>query len=192
MPSIQTRVTNILTKPADEWRVIAVEPATVQGLLRDYAAPLAAIPAVCQFIGFSFVGVFGFRIGLVQGLTGAVLTWVLTLVGAWISAIVIEKLAPTFQSSGTTTQALKMVVYANTPVWVAGVLNIIPGLGVLVIIAAIYAIYLFYLGLPVVMATPADKIIPYMVVSAIVIIIVSIVLGTITAAISGIGAFRAF
>lgn len=192
MPSIQTRVTNILTKPADEWRVIAVEPATVQGLLRDYAAPLAAIPAVCQFIGLSFVGVFGFRIGLVPGLTSAILTWVLTLVGAWIAAIVIEKLAPTFQSSGTTTQALKMVVYANTPVWVAGVLNIIPGLGVLVIIAALYAIYLFYLGLPVVMATPADKIIPYMVVSAIVIIIISIVLGTITAAISGVGAFRAF
>jgi hypothetical protein len=192
MPSIQTRVINILTKPVDEWRVIAVEPASVQGLLRDYAAPLAAIPAVCQFIGFSFVGVFGFRIGVVQGLTGAILSWVFALVGAWIAAIVVEKLAPTFQSSGTTVQALKLVVYANTPVWVAGVLNLIPGLGVLIIIAALYAIYLFYVGLPPVMATPAEKVIPYMVVAAIVIIIISFVLGAIAAAISGVGAYRAF
>ena len=38
--SLQTRVVAMLTKPADEWRPIAAEPATVEGLMRGYAAPL--------------------------------------------------------------------------------------------------------------------------------------------------------
>lgn len=196
--SLQTRVIAILTKPADEWRTIAAERATVEGLLRGYAAPLAAIPAIAQFIGFSLIGVTvpvfrgALRIGIVRSFANAVVGWVLALVGAWIAAVVIEKLAPTFQSRGTTAQALKLVVYSMTPVWVAGVLNLMPVLAVLIIIAALYAVYLFYLGLPPVMNTPSEKVIPYMVVSAIVIIVISICLGAITAALSGIGTYRSF
>ena len=190
--SLQTRVVAILTKPAEEWRTIAAESATVESLMRDYAAPLAAIPAVCQFIGMTLVGVptpiLGtIRIGIVRGLVGAILAWVFALVGAWVAAVVIEKLAPTFLSRGDTAQALKLVVYAMTPVWIAGVLNLVPLLAVLGIIAALYAVYLFYLGLPVIMATPADKVIPYMLVSALVIIVVSVILGSIAGALGGFG-----
>jgi hypothetical protein len=192
MTSLQTRVVNILTKPADEWRVIASEPATVEGLMRNYAAPLAAIPAVGQFLGYTIVGLpvplLGtIRFGILRSFVGACLAFVFALVGAWIAAIVVEKLAPTFQSHGETAQTLKLVVYAMTPVWIAGVLNLVPALAVLGIVAGLYAIYLFYLGLPVLMSTPADKVIPYMVVSALVIIVVSMVLGSIAAAIAGVG-----
>jgi hypothetical protein len=195
--SLQTRAMAILTKPAAEWRTVSAEPATVEGLLREYAAPLAAIPAIAQFIGFSLIGItvpFGgaIRIGIVRSFANAVVGWVFALVGAWIAAVVIEKLAPTFQSRGSTAQALKLVVYSMTPVWIAGVLNLVPVLAVLVIIAALYAVYLFYMGLSPVMSTPSEKVIPYMVVSAIVIIVISICLGTITALISGIGTYRSF
>jgi hypothetical protein len=69
------------------------------------------------------------------------------------------------------------------------VINLLPLLAALGIIAALYAVYLFYLGLPVVMATPADKVIPYMVVSALVIIVVSLILASVAAAIAGVGSF---
>jgi uncharacterized membrane protein (DUF485 family) len=196
--SLQTRVVAILTKPADEWRTIAAEPATVEGLLRGYAAPLAAIPAIAWFIGFSLIGitvpVFGgaIRIGIVRGFANAVVVWILALVGAWIDAVVIEKLAPTFQSRGNTAQALKLVVYSMTPVWIAGVLALVPALSPLSIIAALYAVYIFYLGVAPVMSTPAEKVIPYMVVSALVIFVVQLCLGLITAAVSGVGAYRTF
>ena len=167
--SIQTRAIAILTKPADEWRKIAAESATIEGLMREYAAPLAAIPPIAQFIGI-------IRFGIVTGFVYAVVSWVFALVGAWVAAVVVEKLAPTFQSKGSTEQALKLVVYSMTPIWIAGVLYLVPALAVLIILAALYAIYLFYLGLPAVMSTPSDKVIPYMVVSAVVIIIVSVVL----------------
>ena len=196
--SLRARVIRVLTQPADAWRTIAGEAATVEGLMRSYAGPLAAIPAVAQFIGFSVVGmpvpVVGgaIRIGIVRSFANAVVAWVFALVGAWIAAMVIEKLAPTFQSKGNTAQALKLVVYSMTPVWIAGVLYFVPPLAPLVVIAELYAVYLFYLGLQPVMSTPSDKVIPYMVVSALAIIVVSYVLAAITAAIFGIGTYRTF
>src|SRR5262245_17205767 len=116
---IQTRARNILTQPAEEWRAIAGESSDVASLLRDYAAPLSAIPAICRWLGMSLIGVSmpflgSYRVGLVRGAASAVVTWVLGLVGAWIAAIIIEKLAPTFNSRGNTAQALKLVVYAST------------------------------------------------------------------------------
>jgi hypothetical protein len=137
-------------------------------------------------IGISLPMVGTYRVGFVRGAVSAVVSWVFGLVGVWIAAFVIEKLAPSFESRGSTAQALKLVVYASTPLWIAGVLNLIPALSVLVLIAGLYAIYLFYLGLPTVMQTPAGKVIPYMVVSALVVIVVTVVVGLCTAAISGV------
>ena len=192
---LQSRVTNILTKPAAEWQVIAGEPGDPTSLITEYAAPLAAIPAVCRFVGMSIVGVSlpfvggTYRVGMVRGFTSAIVSWVMTLVGVYVAAVIVEKLAPTFQSSGSTIQALKLVVYAYTPVWIAGVLNLIPALSVLVIVAALYAIYLFYLGLPPLMKTPPDKVGPYMAVAALVTIVVAFVLGLVTAAVAGVGSY---
>jgi len=187
-PQLTTRVTNILKQPAQEWPVIAAEPTDVAGLMQGYAAPLAAIPAICGWIGMSMIGVMGyFRVGLVAGLASAIVRWVFALVGAYIGAIVIEKLAPTFKSSGSTVQALKLVVYASTPVWVAGVLSLVPPLSILILIAGLYAIYLFYLGVPVLMKTPGDQVIPYMIVSALVMIVITVCLGFIAALFTGAG-----
>jgi hypothetical protein len=194
---LKTRATNIMTKPAAEWPAIADERTTPMDLVTTYAAPLSAIPAICSFIGLSIVGMSiplmgTIRTPIASGLTSAVVRFVLGLVGLYVSAIIIEKLAPTFQSRGDTTQAMKLVVFASTPVWVAGILQIIPALGLLVILAALYAVYLFYLGLPTVMHTPGDKVIPYMVVAAIVIFVINLCFGFVAAAVSGAGGYRGF
>ena len=196
-PTLVPRATNILKQPAAEWTVIAAEPTDAATLIQGYAAPLAAIPAICRWIGYSVIGLgvpyFGtYRIGFVRGFANAVVSWVLTLVGAYIAALVIEKLAPTFKSSGGTIQALKLVVYASTPVWIAGALNLVPALSPLIIIAALYAVYVFYLGLPPVMHTPADQVIPYMIVSALIVIVVTMCLAVVTGVIAGVGGGYAF
>ena len=46
------RVKRILTKPPQEWPVIAAEQTTVQHLYTSYVMILVAIPAVCSFIGW--------------------------------------------------------------------------------------------------------------------------------------------
>jgi hypothetical protein len=112
---------------------------------------------------------------------------VLGLAACYVAAIVIEQLAPKFQSRGNTVQALKLVVYAYTPIWLAGVLSLIPSLSALTIIAAFYAIYVFYLGMPKVMGTPESQVIPYMAVAAIVIIVINVIIGALTGVTTGVG-----
>jgi uncharacterized membrane protein len=185
--NLQTRVINILSKPAQEWPVIASEAADVASLYKEYIMLLAAIPAICGFLGMTLVGVSvpfmgQIRTPMASGLAGLVVGYVLSLAGIFLAAFIVDKLAPSFQSSGGIVQALKMVAFASTPTWIAGVLQLIPLLGALALVAVLYGVYLFYLGLPSVMKTPRDKVIPYMVVSAIVIIVISVV----TASISGV------
>jgi hypothetical protein len=186
---LKSRITNILTKPKEEWPVIAQERTDLATLYTGYIVILAAIPAVASFLGNSIIGVsmpFVGRIrwGFGHGLTYMILQYVLTLVSVYISAFVIEKLAPSFGSKGDFIQALKLVAFASTPSWLAGILGIIPVLGVLGILAALYGVYLFYVGLPYMMETPTEKVIPYMLVSAVIIIVLSLIVGVIAGAVA--------
>lgn len=189
MASLQTRVMNILKSPATEWPVIAGESTDVGRLYREYIMILSAIPAVATFIGHSIIGIsmpFAgmYRRPMVEGLSYMVVFYVMGLVGVYVCAVVIEWLAPKFNSSGSRLDALKLVAYASTPMWIAGVLNILPLLAVLTLLAALYGVYLFYLGLPVMMKTPADQVIVFMIVAAIVMFVISLVMASISAALT--------
>jgi len=186
-----TRITNILTKPKQEWRVIDGESTSVASLYSGYIVILAAIPVVASFIKMSLIGTSVLfttvHVAIVSGLIGAIVGYALSLGGVYLAAFVIEKLAPTFRSQGDALQALKLVTYAYTAAWVAGVFNLLPTIGILGVLAGgIYSIYLFYLGLPVLMRTPQDKVVAYMIVAAVIIfviyIVIGLVVGTITTA----------
>jgi hypothetical protein len=60
---------------------------------------------------------------------------------------------------------------------VAGIVNVLPQLSPLGFLAGLYSIYLFYLGMTPMMKTPDDQVIPYMVVSAILVIVLMLVAG---------------
>ena len=76
--------------------------------------------------------------------------------------------------------ALKVTVYSYTPAWVAAVLNLVPALAILGLIAALYGLYLLYLGLPVLMHNPSEKSLPY----TVVVVLCAIVIGAVFAALS--------
>jgi hypothetical protein len=188
--SLQERVTRILTQPKLEWPVIEAEPTTVGKLYTSYIVLLAAIPAICGFIGMIVIGISlpfvgRYRYGVGEALRVEVYQYIGQLIGCYVSAFIVTKLAPTFNSRDDQVQALKLVAYSMTPVWIAGVLYLVPMLSPLILFAAIYAIYLYYLGVPVLMKTPQEKVIPYMVVSVVVIIIVSVVIGLILGLLGG-------
>lgn len=189
MASLQTRVMNILKSPATEWPVIAGESTDVGRLYREYIMILSAIPAIAMFIGHSVVGISmpfsgTYRQPMMSGFSAMLVSYVMGLIGVYICAVIIEWLAPKFQSSGTRLDALKLVAYASTPVWVAGILNILPLLGMLTLLAALYGVYLFYLGLPVMMKTPADQGVIFMIVAAIVMFVIALVMASITTALT--------
>ena len=184
------RVTAILLRPASEWPVIAAEASTSREIYLRYVAPLVAIGVIATFIGNVFIGItvplFGtIRVGFVAGLSHAVLTFVLTFVGVFLISLLIDVLAPTFGGQRDAMRALKVTAYSYTPAWVAGVLHLIPSLGILVLLAALYGLYLLYLGLPVLMRCPQEKALGYTAVVVVCAIVMSIVIGALSAAVFG-------
>jgi hypothetical protein len=188
--AIVDRIKGICLKPKDEWQVIAGETSTTQDLLKNYALPLAAIGAVAGFIGNTFVGhsVWGVtvRTPVVMGLVSAAIAIALSLGVAYILSIIVSELAPKFGAEKNRSQALKVVVYSMTPGWVAGVLGIIPALGILGLVAMFYGIYILYLGLLNVMKSPPDKAVTYTVIVVLcglgLMIVVRLIVGSIAAA----------
>ena len=155
-----SRVRGLLTDPTAEWRKIEVEPNNTGALLKNYVAILAAIPAVCGFIGTSIVGIAGYRTPFLAGLFGALLSYLVTLGGVFIVAFVIDVLAPTFGGRKDFTSAMKVAAFAPTAAWLASVFMALPVLAILAALG-LYSLYLFYLGLPVLMRAPQEKALGY-------------------------------
>jgi hypothetical protein len=164
--SIVQRATNISLRPQTEWPVIAAEPASLAGIFTGYIAPLAAIGPVALVIGLSIVGVgvpfIGtYRTPLLASLAQAALTFVLILIGVAIMTAIAGALAPRFGGRRDSLAALKLVGYAYTPAFIAGVLGLFPPLSFLEIFAALWTLYVFYKGAPALVLSAPDKALPY-------------------------------
>jgi hypothetical protein len=80
--------------------------------------------------------------------------------------------------------ALKLVAYGATAGFLGGIFNALPSLAVLGMVAALYSIYLFYTGLPVLMRCTADKALAYTAVVVVCAIVAGLVVGLLSAAIT--------
>ena len=178
------RAKNLILTPAAEWDRISAETHTVQGLYTGWIMILAAIPAIAAFVGYSIIGigVFGssYRVPLVSGLASAIATYLLTLGSVYVFALVINALSPTFGGEKNFMQAFKVAAFAPVASWLAGVFSILPALSILGLLG-LYSLYLLYVGLPRLMKTPAEKALPYTVVTILVGIVISVVAGSVSA-----------
>ena len=176
------RAKAIILSPAAEWRAIEPESGDAGYLFVNYAAFLAAIPRICEFLRRGVFGWGGSRFhhlhhaGFFSSLSGAIVRYLATFVALYCMAVIIEGLAPSFSAAKDRPNALKLTVYSMTPIWLAGVLWLVPGLGFVRFLALLYGIYIFWLGLPVLMKCPSDRTGPYALAAIVSAIILSIVL----------------
>jgi hypothetical protein len=183
----------ILLKPKETWPKVAAEPATPGEVLTRYAIPLIAIGPVASFIGgqvfgFSVLGIT-FRPSLMAGLSTAIVTFVMSIVALVVVTFIADFLAPKFGGEANRSQAFKWVAYSATASWVGGIFGLVPALSLLTLVAALYTLYLFYLGATPTMKVPQDKAGGFtaaVVVCAIVaMLIVAAVSGAVTSAFGG-------
>jgi len=183
------RTQAIILKPKEEWVKIKGESTPVAQLFMSYAAILALIPAVAQFIGYGLIGFkvpfLGFiRFPIGRALFLLVESYVSALLSVYIYGFVINALAPNFGSKQNLESAMKLAVYCLTPAWISGVFYIFPSLSWLVIIGALYGLYILYLGFASpMMETPPDKVMSYFVVSLVIVVAILIVFALIRSAI---------
>ncbi len=149
--------------------------------MTGYVIPLALIGPVARFIGFSVLGMGGlFRISMGSGISYAIVSFILAIVGVFVLAWVINVLASNFGATQSMPQAIKLSAYSMTAAWVAGIFFLIPALSILAIIGGLYSLYLFYVGLPILMKSPADKTTTYAVVVIVSTIVLYFIVGAIT------------
>jgi hypothetical protein len=185
---ITERAKAIVLTPKSEWRAIETEPGDPPYLFRSYVAILAAIPAVCGFLGMSIAGTHAsalepYRVSVLGALAAAVVRYILSFVMVYVIAMIADALAPTFGGSKSQSNALKLVVYAMTPIWLVGVFSLVPGLHVLKILG-LYGLYIFWLGTPVLMKAPDEKSVPYAAAVVVCGIVVSLLIAAIVYAIT--------
>ncbi|MGB8952723.1 MAG: Yip1 family protein [Candidatus Aminicenantales bacterium] len=188
-----SRAQGIILKPKDEWEKIKKESTPVGQLFTSYAVLLALIPAIAQFIGYGLIGyrvpfIGWVRFGIGNALIRSVVYYISTLVVVYVFGLIINALAPSFSSKPSAENAMKIAVFSMTPVWVAGILYIIPFLWFLVLLASLYGIYILYLGFAApLMETPKDKVVSYLLVSIVAIVVLMIIVSVVLGAIFTVG-----
>lgn len=174
------RAKGILLKPNEEWTKIEAEPATIGDVLVRYVLPLAAIGPVASFIGSQLFGYgamgFSYRPSLLSSLSLAISTYVFTVIGIVVLALIAEFLAPKFGGGASRLNAVKLVGYSYTAAMLSGVFGLIPSLSFLGILG-LYSFYLFYTGVGPLMKVPQDKAVAYTAVTVICAVVIFIVIG---------------
>lgn len=165
--SLFERAKDIIMSPKTEWGVIDSEPATIGGIFTSYVMILAVIGPLATLIGHQVFGIYGWKPSMEFSLATAVLGYVMSLVSVYVSALVIDALAPSFGGTRNKLNAFKVAAYSPTAAWLAGIFAIVPMLAFLGILG-LYSLYLLYLGLPRLMRVSEDKAIGYVVVCIIV------------------------
>lgn len=186
--SLIDRAKAIILKPKDEWPRIAAESSNQGDILRSHVLPLAAIGPVASFLGGQIFGYggfgFSFRPSLMNGITTALIGYVLSIVGVYVLSFIADFLAPKFDGTSNRNNAFKLVAYSYTAAWVVGIFGLIPALAFFGLLG-LYSIYLLYLGATPLMKVPEAKAASYTAVTIVCAIALALIIAPITALISG-------
>ena len=183
------RVINIITKPKEEWLVVAGEQPNVIKLIGGYAFVLAMIPAICGFIKYGILGVsfMGFESQSISaGIQTALIQLLSAVIGVYLLAWVIDLLAPSFDAEKNFGRSLQLAVYSSTPQWIAGILLLFSvTASLLILLVSLYAIYLLAVGMPVLKKAPQVKVVGYVALTIIAMLGISFLLALILGSILG-------
>ncbi|MBX7136935.1 MAG: YIP1 family protein [Oligoflexia bacterium] len=179
----------ILFNPTTVWQDLKNDSMGIPELYKRWILPMAGLPALCGFLGLVIFGkhvpfIGTFRPGIVSAFGGQLMAFVMSLVGAYLFAFIADKLAPKFEGSTNLVSCLKMVAFAATPSYIAGLFNILPSLGInglLALVGGLYGLYLIWNAIPVMTGVPEAKRLPYFAVTIVVSIIAGIVLSVLFA-----------
>ena len=153
------RILDLLTNPHKTWRVIKYEPDRGRRLVTRYVLMLAIIPTACGFLGVVlFDSRLSFGDRFLFSLISSLLKLAIFVGSVFVLGMLVNTMAPSFDTERSDNDSFKLVAYMSTPVWVAGFVTLVPRLTALAALAGFgYATYLFYVGAQELMETPPEK-----------------------------------
>jgi hypothetical protein len=179
-----SRAKHIIVTPKSEWAFIADEEESANSVFMNVALPVILACAFIIFIvytffwsGEHFVTTLNESAALRAGLYFGIQTALIGIAGVWLTAAIVNALAPVFGSEKNMGHAMQLVTYAMTPAWVVGLLVIFLPFRIIGLIFGGYGLYLMYLGLPRMMKTPQEKVVKYLFSSVIFMFVIYFALG---------------
>ena len=147
---------SLFTRPDRAWETIRQKEDAHSLHYLMHLLLLALIPAVCLFIGVTFVGwslVEDERVRLAtpSALQLCALLYLAIVVGTVIMGFFVRWMARAFDVRPSLNQCIGFVAYVITPFLLAGVTGLYPNrwfAAVVLLIAGIYSTYLLFTGLP--------------------------------------------
>lgn len=171
--NILNRARNILFSSSVEWETIKVENTNTKSIFISYLIPFSIGIAIASLLGsliFASFYSFGFKF------LSAIVSSVNPLITIYLSSKIINELTPSFGSKKDFNSVFKLVAYSYTASLVISLLiNLLPFLSVLSIFG-LYSLYIYWIGMPVMLETSSDKRVGFLIVSALIIMGVSIVI----------------
>jgi hypothetical protein len=181
------RVKGILFSPTNEWKIIAKEDKSPALVFKGYLLPLSVISVITCYIGYGIVGSNQGMFGLVAtaelGYRYAAFSFFNLITGPFITAFIIAIIASFFNTKRSYNRTFRLVAYSYTPALVASLFYIVPVLSPIVILAGLYGLYLFYLGLKPMTNVPDENKTPFLAVSILTTMVVYFVISIIMASI---------
>lgn len=156
----------LLVRPSAQWRAVAELPESSFRTLLLYPCLLALLPAVAWFYGTSQVG---WTIGdgddaiklTVQSARRISVLFYFGMLSA-VAAIgyFVHWMSATYGAASTITKGIVTVGLTCTPLFLAGAVGFYPTLWIdlmVGVVAVSWAVYLLYLGIPIVMNIPEER-----------------------------------
>lgn len=186
--AIVARARAVLTDPKGVWTEIKSEATTIKDLYLGYVMILAAIPPLSEFIGGALFGrsILGFswRPPIMGSLTFAISTYIFSLIGLYIGAQVVSRLAPMFGGHTTLLDSLKLLAFGSTASYVGGLASLLPMTGIaslLLFCFAIYGLYTLYQGITPMTGVPEAQRVPFTAALVVLMIVIMFIVGKVSA-----------
>ena len=178
MEKLISEVKDLILSPLALFGRLKVEETTQSEITKTILVYVAAIPAIAGFFGRVLIGYnvpfVGYsHVSFFSGLVWAVLLFVLAIIGIYIVSYIVNGLAVNFGGEKNELNAFKLTAYCFIPVLILGVFSLIPALSGLHILG-LYGIYLFYIGVPILMQVPEEKALTFTVIISLISIVITI------------------
>jgi hypothetical protein len=152
----------LVFQPAEGWEAIARAPLGARDLILGIALPLSLLPAVGTLVGMTVMApalgpAHGYLLGGDRAMPAVLTTLVASMATVFVLAGVFVALAPMYRSRRDYLAALNVAVLGAAPLWLAGILLVLPALALVSLVAFCHSAYLYYVGAGEVLRVEADS-----------------------------------
>lgn len=165
MQLLKARLLGLFQNPVPTLETLKSEPYSISDLYQKYILPLVVLPALCAFIGISLLGP-GTIMG---GIVGVIVKVIFGAVGIYLVMLLVQQISPYFGGTKENPLILKWLIssmFINAAAGCLQILFFVPVIGFLVslvgLLAALYSIYISWLGIPIFIGITDSKRLPFL------------------------------